>query len=141
MRSPRSADRSAAAKRAGRGTACGPQQACNADGACVGCTTNADCPGPDNECQSRACLGGSCHDDPCQYTSCPDGLDCVPFDGSCVAMSLLPDQSHPQDLFADGCAVTALTGRRSAASGLLGFLAAGLVLLAARRRRQPQKEI
>ena len=24
------------------------------------CTTNADCPGPDNECQSRACLGGSC---------------------------------------------------------------------------------
>ncbi|MFO0761499.1 MAG: hypothetical protein U0359_33780 [Byssovorax sp.] len=42
------------------GTSCGPQQSCNADGACVGCLTNADCPGPDTECQTRACLGGVC---------------------------------------------------------------------------------
>jgi hypothetical protein len=57
------------------GTACGPQQACNADGACVGCTTNADCPGPDNECQSRACLNGSC------------GFNYVPFGTPVAAQS------------------------------------------------------
>lgn len=124
-------------------TACGPGTRCDA---APGSATAGSCVA-DPACATvsctngQGCRGGSCHDDPCQYTSCPDGLACVPFDGSCVAMSLLPDQSHPQDLFADGCAVTALAGRRSAASGLLGFLAVGLVLLAARRRRLLQKEI
>ena len=42
------------------GTVCGPQQTCNAAGSCIGCSTNADCPGPDTECQSRACMNGVC---------------------------------------------------------------------------------
>lgn len=124
-------------------TACGPGTRCDAApgsataGSCVAdpaCATVSCADG-------QACLGGSCHDDPCQYTSCPDGLACVPFDGSCVVMSLLPDQLEHQNLLTDGCAVAPLASRRSAASGFLGFLAVGLGLLAARRRPQLQEEI
>ena len=124
-------------------TACGPGSRCDAApgsataGSCVAdpaCATVSCADG-------QACRGGSCHDDPCQYTTCPGGLACVPFDGSCVAMSLLPEQIDSQNLFTDGCAVAAMASRRSAASGFLGFLVVGLVLLAARRRPRRQEEI
>lgn len=97
---------------------------CVADPACASVTCAA----------GQSCLGGTCQDDPCQYTSCPGGLSCVPFDGSCVAMSLLPDTTDTGNQLGNGCTVSAAASRRDAASGLaLCFLVAlGLV----RRRRQ-----
>lgn len=117
-------------------TFCGPGSRCDtapgsaAAGLCV----------PDPACATvscadgQACLGGVCREDPCQFTACPDGLACVPFEGSCVAMSLLPAQLEPENLLSDGCAVSSLTSGRGAASGVGGSLAVALALLAVRRR-------
>ena len=85
---------------------------------------------------NQACIAGSCHDDPCQFTRCPSGLACVAFDGSCVAMALLPTEPGGSDQLGAGCAISESASRRGAVSGSGLFLLIGLVLLA-RRRRSP----
>lgn len=42
------------------GTLCGNGLMCDMNGSCAGCTTPADCPGVDNECQTRACTSTIC---------------------------------------------------------------------------------
>lgn len=96
---------------------------CVADAACQGVA----CP------DGQACRAGVCHSDPCQYTSCPEGLSCLPFDGSCVAMSLAAPKTEESSLLSQGCAVSPATSRRSAASV---FLAASLLVLGLLRTRQ-----
>jgi hypothetical protein len=45
-----------------QGTNCGTNQVCNANGQCVGCNVDADCPGTanNNECQKAVCNNGTC---------------------------------------------------------------------------------
>jgi hypothetical protein len=51
------------------GTTCGPSLMCDAQGACVGCITEADCPLPPNACQQRVCKTGGV----CDFTNLPNG--------------------------------------------------------------------
>jgi len=44
---------------AAAGTACGTAQVCNATGSC-GCTAPSDCPGTNNECQTKTCVANAC---------------------------------------------------------------------------------
>jgi hypothetical protein len=39
---------------------CPGTSACNGAGGCTGCTSAAECPGTDTECQYRTCTGGTC---------------------------------------------------------------------------------
>lgn len=122
--------------------ACGPGSTCEESSPPAGTDTAAGgrCI-PDPACANvqclsgQACLAGVCHEDPCQYTSCPEGLSCLSFDGSCVAMSLTAPQIEDNSLLVQGCAMGQGASRRSAASVfLLGFLVA-LGLLRGRQQR------
>jgi len=44
------------------GTACNVSNGhvCNGAGACIGCSTAADCPGADSDCKTRTCTAGAC---------------------------------------------------------------------------------
>ncbi|HVR62286.1 MAG TPA: hypothetical protein VMU50_10330, partial [Polyangia bacterium] len=42
------------------GQPCGGTNTCNASGQCVGCNVATDCPGMDNACQTRTCVGNVC---------------------------------------------------------------------------------
>jgi hypothetical protein len=42
------------------GTPCGTALACDGQGHCAGCTSPADCPGQDTECEARSCTASLC---------------------------------------------------------------------------------
>jgi hypothetical protein len=42
------------------GVKCGASLTCDGQGHCAGCTGPSDCPGTENECQSRSCTGSLC---------------------------------------------------------------------------------
>ena len=63
------------------GTACAPGQVCS-NGTCIAgtaCTTPADCPGSDDDCQSRTCTNGVCG-----VLHSGDGATCAGGNGTCV---------------------------------------------------------
>jgi hypothetical protein len=121
--------------------ACGPAAHCDTPprsgpsftpGACVpdpACAA-VRCPG------AQACFAGVCRDDPCRYTSCPSGLSCVPFDGSCVRMERLPSESDGDDELMAGCAIGHRESRAAALSAAALYASYALLLLARRRRAQ-----
>ncbi|HEY2898947.1 MAG TPA: lamin tail domain-containing protein [Polyangia bacterium] len=45
---------------AARGTACGDSQVCDGQSHCAACLTAATCPGVDDDCKARTCIGGAC---------------------------------------------------------------------------------
>lgn len=57
------------------GRKCDPgSKGCQSDPACSNVTCKL----------SQACQAGKCIDDPCLYLQCPQGLSCVPFEGTCA---------------------------------------------------------
>ncbi len=104
------------------------------------CDTSSDTCVPDPKCQNVAChetqgcIAGKCVDDPCVYTTCPAGTQCLAFTGQCMAPRD-PNETEPGNM-ATGCAVG--PGRRSHASelGPLCALLALIVLAASSLRRR-----
>ena len=47
-------------KASAAGTACGTGSICDGRGACVGCIAATDCPGQDDDCETRTCTAGVC---------------------------------------------------------------------------------
>ena len=116
--------------------ACAPGSKCDATtGAGGTCVTDPACAAV--KCaDGQACVSGTCHEDPCRFTTCPSGLSCVAFDGSCVTMGLLPAQMETTEQLGVGCAVSDPASRRSAVSAAVLFYLVGLVLLARRQQRR-----
>ena len=116
------------------GGPCQPAQKC--DTATSRCVADSKC---DNVIchSSQACYDGKCVDDPCRYTTCSAGTQCIPYSGQCMPPRD-PSLSNGQD--GGGCSCE-LGGRRYAASatqfGALGAIAALLLFgrLARRRHR------
>lgn len=75
---------------------CPPRTTCN--------TTTRQCQS-DDRCLSvlckntQGCFGGTCRDDVCQFITCPAGLQCVPFDGTCE----LPESARQAGAKLGGC--------------------------------------
>jgi hypothetical protein len=113
----------------GAGSKCEPGSG-TSPGACV----------PDPACTAlkcgdgQGCFAGVCQSDPCQYTTCPEGLSCVPFDGSCVTKGLLMGSMEVEDHLTSGCTVGAWQG--TAALPVAGLAGAALLALLGRRRRR-----
>lgn len=89
---------------------------------------------PDSRCDnvichtSQACIEGKCVDNPCLYTTCPEGTQCVDFTGMCMAPR---PPGFNQTLGGCQCQL----GRDSHAS-VLGPLSALLLCTALLRRRR-----
>jgi hypothetical protein len=92
---------------------------------------------PDSKCDnvlchtSQACIEGKCVDNPCLYTTCPEGTQCVDFTGMCMAPR---PPGFSQTL--GGCQCQLGHDSPAGVLGPLTGLALCLVLLALRRQRR-----
>lgn len=115
--------------------ACG--QPCSASAKCdpatAQCVTDSACTGM--LCKNhQGCFNGACKDDPCYYITCPDSLECVPFEGTCQPVGGLPNNPGTGGTISTGCACD----MNSTHSHHAALLVPSLLLLgwlAARRRR------
>jgi hypothetical protein len=112
-------------------------QLCSANAKCdsvtAQCATDPTCTGV--LCKNRqGCFGGACKDDPCFYITCPDSLECVPFEGTCQPVGGLPQNPGAGGTLSTGCSCDmGHTHSHQAALLVPGLLLAGLMIT--RRRR------
>lgn len=123
------------------GAACLPGFFCNAN--TKRCEADPACQNlpPEKLCKTPSrCRGGTCADDPCNFITCPSGLRCVNWEGSCeVPGAAPPDMSdgNGEDLDGElrqrGC--SAMPGNAAAAMpGVFMLLSLGAILGLRRRR-------
>lgn len=111
------------------GGGCPAGQSCNAAGKCE---ADALCNGLVCH-QTQGCFAGKCVDNPCRYTMCPTGTQCVDFSGACTA--------PPDDMMAgaSGCSCHVSPGGGAPASvwwsGLGTLIPLGIYLSRRRRAR------
>ena len=115
--------------------ACG--QLCSANAKCdpatAQCATDPACTGV--LCKNRqGCFGGACKDDPCYYITCPDSLECVPFEGTCQPVGGQPTNPGTGGTISTGCSCD-MNSTHSHQAALLVPSLLLLGLLLARRRR------
>lgn len=88
---------------------------------------------PDPKCQNvlchttQGCFDGKCMDNPCVYTTCPEGTQCIDFTGQCMP-------PRPTDIPMDGCHCELRGHTHAAELGPLGALFA-LAMLGTLARR------
>ncbi|MBL9002693.1 MAG: VWA domain-containing protein [Myxococcales bacterium] len=113
------------------GLMCSPTAKC--DTATAQCATDPACSGV--LCKNhQGCFAGACKDDPCSYITCPDSLECVPFEGTCQPSGGLPNKPGTGGSLSTGCSCDMnQTHSHHAALVFPSLLLLGL--LAARRRR------
>lgn len=103
-------------------TKCSPTtQQCQSDDSCL----NVICK------NTQGCFAGKCRDDVCQYITCPTGLSCVPFEGTCE----LDELSRQSGAKVGGCSCDIATPHSHRAAFFAPLLLALTWLALARRRR------
>jgi hypothetical protein len=80
---------------------------------------------------TQGCFAGKCRDDVCQYITCPAGLQCVPFEGTCE----LDELSRQSGAKVGGCACDIATPHSHRAAIVAPLLLFFAWLLLFRRRR------
>ncbi len=127
---------------------CGPGERCikglcAPDGCDQSCPPRTTCNAATRQCQSddsclnvvcknsQGCFAGKCRDDVCQFITCPAGLQCVPFEGTCE----LPEGSRQSGAKVGGCScdVSTSASHRAATLPPLLLLVAWLGLQLRRR--------
>lgn len=130
---------------------CGPGERCikglcAPDGCDQSCPPRTQCNAATRQCQSddrclsvvcknsQGCFGGTCRDDVCQFITCPAGLQCVPFEGTCE----LPEDARQTGTKVGGCSCDVATAHshRAAVVSPIALLMVWLGLQLRRRSRQ-----